>query len=104
MGALVAAAVVISAVNEVHDDTTDHYYTYDGERIEYEHRDSYTGAAAWLTLLTISAIIYHALGIVVRLIYFTSRVLPSIFGFAIYALVVSVQYNTYNIYRSYSIS
>ena len=55
---LVAAAVAMSAINEVEDHYNDHGST------AYEHADSYRRAARWFLLVSIIGIIFHSNDIV----------------------------------------
>ena len=87
MGVLVAAAVTISAINAVDDkldDYSNEYVTY-----KYEHEDSYRAAAGWLVLVAISAILYHPIGIVVRILYYSPNMPLRFLTFTIYAIAVS---------------
>ena len=77
---LVAAAVAISAINEVEDHYNDHGST------AYEHADSYKLAATWLLLVSIIGFIFHSLMILLRYLYLNSC-LKSIFN--TYAYLVS---------------
>ena len=60
---LVAAAVAISAINEVEDHYNDHGST------AYEHVDSYKRAARYLLLVSVMGIIFHSLMILLRCLY-----------------------------------
>ena len=90
MGVLVAAAVAISAINGVHNKLEDHNnYNYYGRDYEYKHEDSYRAAAGWLVLVAISAILYHPIGIVVRILYYSPNMPLRFLTFTIYAIAVS---------------
>ena len=77
---LVAAAVAISAINEVEDHYNDHGST------AYEHADSYRRAAIWLLLVSVMGIIFHSLMILLCYLYINSCVK---FLFSTYAYLVS---------------
>ena len=80
---LVAAAVAISAINEVEDHYNDHGST------AYEHADSYRRAARWLLLVSIIEIIFHSLMILLRYLYLNSCIKSL---FSTYAYLVSGRY------------
>ena len=80
---LVAAAVAISAINEVEDHYNDHGST------AYEHADSYSRAARWLLLVSIIGIIFHSLMILLRYLYLNSCIKSL---FSAYAYLVSGRY------------
>ena len=73
---LIAAAVAISAINDLDD--------YAGE---YRHANDYRGAAGWLVFVAIVAIIYHGFMIFIRILYFTP-IIDSFFSG--YSFAVSV--------------
>ena len=77
---LVAAAVAISAINEVEDHYNDHGNT------AYEHADSYRRAAIWLLLVSVIGIIFHSLMILLHYLYLNSCVKSL---FSTYAYLVS---------------
>lgn len=67
LGMAIAAAVAISAVNDL-DDVA---HELGGE---FRHADSYRGAAGWVLFVGIAAIIYHGIMIFIRALYFTSNI------------------------------
>ena len=67
---LSAAAVAVSAVNDIED------FGY------FEHADSYRGAAGWLVFVGLAAVIYHAIMIFIRIIYFAANTGRSFAGFS----------------------
>ena len=69
-----AAAAAVSAVNDVDDYFYEEYDDYDDYFYEeYEHADRYRGAAGWLVLVGIAAIIYHIVMIIIRILYFAAK-------------------------------
>ena len=89
---LVAAAVAISAINEVEDHYNDHGST------AYEHADSYRTAAIWLLLVSVMGIIFHSLMILLRYLYLNSCVKSL---FSTYAYLVSSRYLSTQRWGSY---
>ena len=77
---VIAAAVAISAINDL-DDTANVYGN------EYRHADDYRGAAGWLIFVGIVAIIYHGFMIFIRILYFTPNINSFFSG---YSFVVSI--------------
>ena len=74
---LVAAAVAISAINEMEDHYNDHSST------AYEHADSYKRAAVWFLLFSVMGIIFHSLMILLRCLYLNSC-MKSLFSAYVY--------------------
>ena len=72
LGISIAAALALSAVNDLDDLFGD----------EYKHADSIRAAAGWLLFVGIAAIIYHAIMIFIRAIYFSSNVSQGFAGFS----------------------
>ena len=68
---LSAAAVAVSAVNDIDD--------YVGD---FKHADSYRGAAGWLVFVGLAAVVYHAIMIFIRIIYFAANIGRSFAGFS----------------------
>ena len=73
---LIAASVTISAVNDV-----EGYYELAGR--EYEHADDYRGAAVWLLLVAVVAIVYHGIAIFIRILYYTPSIRNYFGGYSI---------------------
>ena len=76
---LIAASVTISAVNDVSDDYENDYYPYR----EYEHADDYSGAAGWLVLVAVVALVYHGIAIFIRILYYAPSIGRFYSGFSI---------------------
>ena len=74
---LIAASVVISAVNDVEDDFDNYIYR------DYEHADEYRGAASWMVLVSTVAIVYHGITIFIRILYYSPSIKRYYSGFAI---------------------
>lgn len=68
---LISASVTISAVNDIEDYGT------------YQHADEYKGAAAWMVLVSIVAIVYHGITIFIRILYYSPSISRYYSGFAI---------------------
>ena len=62
-GVLIAAAIAVSAINEVAD-----LYVEQGN--EYDNASSYRGAAGWLVFVGSAALIFHAVMIAIQILYF----------------------------------
>ena len=75
---LIAASVTISAVNDVSDDYENSYLYR-----EYEHADDYSGAAGWLVLVAVVALVYHGIAIFIRILYYAPSIGRFYSGFSI---------------------
>ena len=73
LAVLIAASVTISAVNDVEDE---YYYGY-------EHADDYRGAAGWLVLVAVVALVYHGIAIFIRILYYAPSIGRFYSGFSI---------------------
>ena len=64
---LVAAALVLSSIDEVDDhvDNVNTYYSY-RHNVEYEHANSYRGAAEWMVSIASLGILFHPVMLFVR--------------------------------------
>ena len=62
-GVLIAAAIAVSAINEV-----DELYMEQG--IEYDNASSYRGAAGWLVFVGCAVLIFHAVMLAIQILYF----------------------------------
>jgi len=71
LAVLVAASTTVSAINSIEED------------YRYEDSSSYKGAAVWLVIVAIFAIIYNGAVIIVRILYFTSAIENYFSGYAI---------------------
>ena len=69
---LSAAAVAISAINDIGN--------YNGDYIE--HADSYRWAAGWLVFVGSAAVVYHGIMIFIRILYFAANIGRSFAGFS----------------------
>ena len=58
---------------------------------EYENAGSYRGAAGWVIFLAVSAIVFHGLMILIRMLYLSSMIVNYFSG---YAFLVSAIINT----------
>ena len=76
---LVAAGVAISDINDI----DDFAHNVNGT---FEHANSYRGAAGWLILVGVAAIIFNGVMICVRIMYFAPTIQNYFSG---YAFVVS---------------
>ena len=98
---LVAAALVLSSIDEVDDyvdnvNTYDSYYThrpyyhnygsYRRSNLEYEHANSYRGAAEWMVCIASLGILFHPVMLFVRYLCCQAYVRSL---FAVYSYVVS---------------
>lgn len=73
---LIAASVTISAVNDVEDD-----YEIVGQ--QYKHASDYRGAAVWLLLVAVMAIVYHGIATFIRILYYTPSIKNHFGGYSI---------------------
>ena len=72
---LSAASVTISAVNDI----DDYINSFGGE---FDHADSYRGAAGWLLFVGLAAVIYHGITIIFRIVYFTAKIGHTFAGYS----------------------
>ena len=72
LAVLIAASITISAVTDVEDE----YYGY-------EHADDYRGAAGWLVLVAVVALVYHGIAIFIRILYYAPSIGRFYSGFSI---------------------
>ena len=79
--------MTISAIDDV-----DRTYNY--ANLEYEHADDYRGAAVWLVLVAVAAILYHGITIFVRILYFTPQIENYFSGYSIVVSIWSVSVTT----------
>ena len=75
-GVLIAAAVAVSAINEVDDIARE-------RGGEYENAGSYRGAAGWLVFVGCAAIIFHVIMISIQILYFKCTIKKHFSQFAI---------------------
>ena len=66
-GVLIAAAIAVSAINEVDDIANE-------RGGEYEGADRYRGAAGWLVFVGCAAIVFHVVMINIQILYFKCTV------------------------------
>lgn len=78
---LISASVAISAIDDVDRILSD-------ADLEYEHADDYRGAAVWLVLVAVVAIIYHGITIFVRILYFTPQIENYFSGYSIVNVIL----------------
>ena len=75
-GVLIAAAIAVSAINEVDDLANE-------RGGEYENAGSYRGAAGWLVFVGCAAITFHVVMINIQILYFKCTVKEHFTQFAI---------------------
>ena len=75
-GVLIAAAIAVSAINELDDMATE-------QGGEYENAGSYRGAAGWLVFIGCAAIIFHVIMISIQILYFKCTIKQHFSQFAI---------------------
>ena len=78
-GVLIAAAIALSAINEVDDIANE-------RSGEYEDADSYRGAAGWLVFVGCAAIVFDVVMISIQILYFKCTVKKY---FTQYSIIVS---------------
>jgi len=69
---LIAASVAVTAINEV-----------DSVAIDYHRAGSYRGAAIWLAIVGVVAVIYHGVTILFRILYCTVTIGKTYGGYSI---------------------
>ena len=72
---LIAASITLFAVNNLEDNAEEHNH-------EYENAGSYRGAAGWVIFLAVSAIVFHGLMILIRMLYLSSIIENYFSGYA----------------------
>ena len=88
---LIAASVAITAINDV-----------DDVAIDYHRADSYRGAAIWLAIVGVVAVLYHGVTILFRILYCTVTIRQTYAG---YSIAVSNHNNiATNIYKRRCVS